>query len=830
MSFTGQVKIQGKKVGRPSQRLTLHQNGLKITSASLTKLDNKAGAQTIDVTRINTQKSFDELRLHTSEQLFPGEYVVEIEFSAKITEPMHGIYPCNFKLDGQSRQLIATQFESHHAREAFPCIDEPEAKAVFSLRLKTPANETVIANTPVLNQKEVGKDLITTFEDTPRMSTYLLAFVYGELEYKEAKTNGGTTVRIYSTPDKIGLTDFGLDVSVKSLDFFEDYFGVPYPLPKLDIIGLPDFSAGAMENWGLVTFRESVLYVDPKSSGIDTKQFVCMVVSHELAHQWFGNLVTMKWWNDLWLNESFANLMEYRATDELFPEWKIWEEFTAREMGQALTRDALPNVQSVRTDVRHPDELSSVFDPSIVYAKGGCLLNMVRNLVGETAFRQGLRTYFEEFKYQNTEAEDLWRHLGKASGVEVGELMQNWLNRPGYPVLDVDFNDGAGKLSVRQSRLVIGGTHGSSTIWQVPLSASRQLDKPMLRSESSEFSVERQDRPLVLNHEARSYFVSQYRNSRHFQELLRAAKEQTLDPIDRLLLVQSYLLLEKSGRVPTTDNLKVLISMSAEREEAVWSVLAGIIGGVRTLIDRDQAAEERFNAILRPLVSPLIKELGWDGQATDSSHTLKLRALALGLAAGAKDDDVIKEGLSRFAKLNRPADLAADTRSTVYFIGVRYGKGAEFSKLVNLYGELTNAEERDEIAAELTATREPGQIKQLLELITSGVVRLQDVPTWYAWLMRNRYSTEHTWRWLQDNWQWVEAKYGDDKSYDRFPRYTAMAFSKPEQLAEFKSFFEPKKNVALERPINLGIEEIEGRIKWREENEADVKDWLDKNG
>jgi aminopeptidase N len=311
---------------------------------------------------------------------------------------------------------------------------------------------------------------------------------------------------------------------------------------------------------------------------------------------------------------------------------------------------------------------------------------------------------------------------------------------------------------------------------------------------------------------------------------LRAAKEQTLDPIDRLLLVQSYLLLEKSGRVPTTDNLKVLISMSAEREEAVWSVLAGIIGGVRTLIDRDQAAEERFNAILRPLVSPLIKELGWDGQATDSSHTLKLRALALGLAAGAKDDDVIKEGLSRFAKLNRPADLAADTRSTVYFIGVRYGKGAEFSKLVNLYGELTNAEERDEIAAELTATREPGQIKQLLELITSGVVRLQDVPTWYAWLMRNRYSTEHTWRWLQDNWQWVEAKYGDDKSYDRFPRYTAMAFSKPEQLAEFKSFFEPKKNVALERPINLGIEEIEGRIKWREENEADVKDWLDKNG
>ena len=395
MSFRGRVKINGKKVGRPSQRLTLHQNGLKIKSVKLTKLDKKSGEQAIEVIRINTQKSFDELRLHTAEQLFPGEYGLEIEFSGQITEPMHGIYPCNFKLNGQDKQLIATQFESHHAREAFPCVDEPEAKAVFSLTLKTPADETVIANTPVQNQRTDDGSIVTTFEDTPRMSTYLLAFVYGALEYKEAESAGGTTVRIYSTPDKIGLTDFGLDVSVKSLDFFEDYFGVPYPLPKLDVIGLPDFSAGAMENWGLITFRESVLYVDPKSSSIDTKQFVCMVVAHEIAPQWFGNLVTMRWWNDLWLNESFANLMEYRATDELFPEWKIWEEFTAREMGSALNRDALPNVQSVRTDVHHPDELSSVFDPSIVYAKGGCLLNMVRNLVGEPAFRKGLKTYFE---------------------------------------------------------------------------------------------------------------------------------------------------------------------------------------------------------------------------------------------------------------------------------------------------------------------------------------------------------------------------------------------------------------------------------------------------
>lgn len=827
MTFSGKVKITGRKTGRPSRRLTLHQSGLKTASARITKIDKKSGEVPVEIIRINNHNSLNELRLHTTDQLFPGEYVIEIEFSGRITEPMHGIYPCNFKLDGQAKQLIATQFESHHAREAFPCIDEPEAKAVFALTLKTPAGETVIANTPVKTQRKTDSSLVTTFEDTPRMSTYLLAFVHGELGHKEAKTKSGTTVRIYSTPDKIGLTDFGLEVSVKSLEFFEDYFGVPYPLPKLDVIGLPDFSAGAMENWGLVTFRESVLYVDPKSSSIDTKQFVCMVVSHELAHQWFGNLVTMRWWNDLWLNESFANLMEYRATDELFPEWKIWEEFTAREMGQALTRDALPNVQPVRTDVHHPDELSSVFDPAIVYAKGGCLLNMVRNLVGEEAFRKGLKTYFEEFKYQNTEAEDLWRHLGKASSIDVGAVMENWLTQPGYPVLEADYDSQKSRLKLSQARLTIGKTEKpSTTVWQVPLAASRRIDTSLLTAKSAVMSTDTADYPLVLNHEAHSYFVSHYLNPSHFKTILDAAKQKRLKPIDRLLLVQSYLLLERAGRVPTTDNLQLFTSMGAEREEAVWSVLGAIIGGVRTLIDKDKQAEDRFNAILRPLVRPLVKELGWDGRENDSSHTLKLRAMALGMAAGAKDETVIKEALSRFSKFSRPADIAADIRSAVYFAVVRHGTENDFAKLVKLYGELTNAEERDEIASELTATRDPDQIKQLLKMLTSGMVRLQDVPTLFAWLMRNRYSTDLTWEWLSKNWKWVESKYSSDKSYDRFPRYSAMAFSKPEQLNEYKQFFESKMNVALDRPIKLGIEEIEGRIEWRQKNEADVKQWL----
>lgn len=827
-SFSGSVKIKGRKTGRPSQRITLHQKGLKISSAKVIKHDKKSGVIELPVARVNLQKSFDELRLHFNEQIYPGMYTLEIEFSGRITEPMHGIYPCNFEIDGQKKQLIATQFESHHARETFPCIDEPEAKATFDLTLKTPTAETVIANTPIKKQATRNKQQETSFETTPKMSTYLLAFAYGELDYKSAKTKNGVEVRVYATPDKVKLTDFAVDVAVRCLEFFENYYGVPYPLPKLDLIGLPDFSSGAMENWGLVTFRESVLYVDPSSSSVETKQFVAMVICHELAHQWFGNLVTMRWWNDLWLNESLADLMEYIAVDALFPEWNIWQEFTRREIGSALSRDSLPNVQAVQTEVNHPDELASLFDPQIVYAKGGSLLNMVRWLVSEDKFKSGLKSYFEEFKYQNTVADDLWDHLEKASGVRVGDLMRNWLQRPGFPVISVDFKPAGKELSVSQKRLVQGENPQTETVWQVPLATSSPLSKAILKSKEATFALtKKSDYPLTLNHDGQSYFVAQYQNTAHFESILQAVKNGLLSPIDRLLLLQNQLLLEKTGQISTLQNIQLLPYYDGEREEAVWGMLAGIIGNARALIDKDQDLESKLNGFIRPLAAPLVKELGWKTTSNEPAQTQKLRALALSLAAAAEDKAVIKEGLKLFRGFKVPADLAPDIRSVVYFIGIRYGQDADFEKLLELYKRLHNADEKDEAAAELTSTRDPKKIDRLLSMITGPDVRLQDAPTWYAWLARNRYGTDAAWQWLHDNWSWVEENYGDDKSYDRFPRYSAMVFSKPDQLKQYRFFFEPRSNIALERPIKLGIEEIEGRIKWRQANEKPVKDWLD---
>jgi aminopeptidase N len=360
MHLSGTVTIIGKKTGRPSQRLTFHQKSLKVTEATITKKDKKSD-QSIEVVRINHHASLDEVRLHADSLLYGGEYVITLKFSGTITDNMHGIYPCYYDLDDTKKALIATQFESHHAREAFPCIDEPEAKATFDLTIISPKGETVLGNTPIAFQTEKDGQLSTTFETTPNMSTYLLAFAYGDLQARSGKTKSGVDVNIWTTKaHQLESLDFALDVAIKSIDFFNEYFDVPYPLPKADHIALPDFSSGAMENWGLITYREVGLISDPKSTSQSSREYSAMVIAHETSHQWFGNLVTMKWWDDLWLNESFANVMEYVAVDALFPQWNIWNSFITMEGLGALRRDSIAGVQAVKTEVHHPDRKSVV--------------------------------------------------------------------------------------------------------------------------------------------------------------------------------------------------------------------------------------------------------------------------------------------------------------------------------------------------------------------------------------------------------------------------------------------------------------------------------------
>jgi aminopeptidase N len=829
MKFSGTVTIRGKKVGRPSQRITFHQKGLKITSATVTKHDKKSGRE-IGLARINNQDSFDEVRLHAAEMVYPGDYTVVMEFEGDITRPMNGIYPCFFTHGGVEKKLIATQFESHHAREAFPCIDEPGAKATFDLTLETPASETVVANTPVKSQKTYDKKLVTSFETTPKMSSYLLAFVTGELEHKEAKTKDGVVVRAYATPDNVNLTQHGLDAAVKILEFFDDYFGVPYPLRKLDLVALPDFNVGAMENWGLMTFRETAMLTDLKSGSIESRQIVALVIAHEISHQWFGDLVTMQWWDDLWLNESFANLMEYVAVDAIYPEWHIWEQFVSHETASAKRRDSLADVQPIKCEVNHPEEINTIFDPSIVYAKGGTILRMLMHYIGDADFRRGLKLYFDEHAYSNTQADDLWKAFSAASGQNIAGFMDGWLHRPGYPLVSIDRQPNGTVVKLTQQRFLSDPAVNNKDArpWKVPLASTYALERSLLEKHTDQISLKIDgDAPLILNHEGASYFLPRYVNNDHLSEIIGGIKDNKVSTIDRLLLLDNYTMLQRGGFSTTIELLELLRGYEDESSESVWGAIAVAVGEVHKLIEGNELSEQKLDVIIQRLVRETAEKLGWDDKPDDDARTLRLRGLAQSLAVGAKTKTTISEGLERFSHFKRPSDLSPSTRTVVYYAGVRYGTEDDFQKLLDLYHATQNADEREEIAGALTSAKEPRRYQQLIKMLKTDAIRRQDFFHWYIWLLRNRYTREAMWQWLVGEWAWIEQEFMTDKNYGYFARYAGSIFSREDELKKFKKFFEPKKSIiSMGRDITLAEAEITSRIAWRRRNEAAVKAWL----
>ena len=410
-----------------------------------------------------------------------GEVTLTINYSAPLTDTMMGIYPSYYKVNGEKKQIIGTQFETTFARQAFPCVDEPEAKATFSLAIKFDEHpgETIIANMP---EDHVSAG-VHYFQQTVRMSTYLVAFAFGELQSKKTTTESGVEVGVFATKaHQLKELDFALEIAKKAIEFYEKFYQTPYPLPHSWQLTLPDFSAGAMENWGLVTYREAYLLLDPDNTSLDMKRLVATVITHELAHQWFGDLVTMKWWDDLWLNESFANMMEYVAVDAIHPEWKIWELFQTSEAPIALQRDATDGVQSVHVQVNNPAEIDALFDGAIVYAKGARMLVMVRALIGDDALREGLKNYFEAHQYHNATGADLWDALGKAANLDIGAIMKSWLEQPGYPVIEAKVVDG--QLQLSQQQFFIGDGHDTGRLWQIPLNANYK-EAPQIMKEQT---------------------------------------------------------------------------------------------------------------------------------------------------------------------------------------------------------------------------------------------------------------------------------------------------------------------------------------------------------
>ena len=802
--FSGTVDIRGE-VTTDKQSIILHSKDLSITAVLI---DGKQAENTLE----------GDTLIISHPNLLRGTHLVTVRFEGTITDGMHGLYPCYYEHDGVKKELLATQFESHHAREVFPCIDEPEAKATFDVTLTTENNVTVLGNTPVKKQFTENNRTTTIFETTPRMSTYLLAWIQGELHKKTATTKGGVEVNIWATKAQAPNTlDFALEVATNTIDYLNDYFKIPYPLAKSDHVALPDFTAGAMENWGLITYRERALLADPVTTSLPSKQYIALVIAHELSHQWFGNLVTMRWWDTLWLNESFATLMEYVVIDALYPEWNIWLTFASTEAVAALQRDCIDGVQPVQTSVNHPDEINSLFDPAIVYAKGARLLRMLQHFIGHQAFQNGLREYFETHAYQNTEGADLWKALAKSSGQDVEALMEAWITQPGYPVVHV--TSSAEGISLRQEQFFAGPHNPSSRLWPIPLEAA---GLPQIFSQR-ETTVQGTPETSRFNQAFSSHFITHY-SSDVFAHIVRELPK--LSPVAQLQHLFEQQLLARGNTVSSATLLPLLHALSNTEEDAVWSVMQLAIRHLKHFAPPSSRAENQLQTFTSTIAAELYAKIGWLPRKDEKETVTKLRPIVTEFILYGNNADSIKEALQLYTS-TPVAELNPEMRPIILETAVNHTEDA-FSNLIATYKTTPLADLKTGLMIGLSSVRDSEKVQRLMGLLTNETfVRRQDLPVWFLHLVRNPYTRPFAWKWMRDNWQWIIEKFAGDKHYDTFPRNAALFLSTKTELAEYKEFFEPiLKKPALSRIIELGINDIEGRVAIVEAQQTDVENAL----
>lgn len=777
--FTGHVDIIGQL---KSDCIKLHAVNLEITSVewspysedglnNLTKCDFESIPDGIEI------KITDEMKKRLADESERDNFVaLRLKFKSKLNTNMQGCYLSTYDFKGQKQKLIATQFESHYAREAFPCIDEPAAKATFDLTIILPdytEKDVVLANMPVISQVD-GK---FEFTRTPRMSTYLLAWVIGPLKSVSAVNKNGVKVSSYcalNQPESALI--FANETAARVLEYYDDKFQEKYPLPKLDQVALPDFEAGAMENWGLVTYRESMMLADPKAT-LDTKKSVAVTVTHELAHQWFGNLVTMAWWDDLWLNESFATLMEYRATDALYPNYHIWEEFFTGDCLVALRRDCLPGVQSVQQAVHHPAEIATLFDGAIVYAKGARLMLMLIRSMGSDQFDQGIRAYFKQHSYSNAIGDDLWRALQPYADFDVKDFMHAWISQPGYPVVQHEAN----QEWSQQRFLIAGSTDEATETWPLP---------------------------KVSDDMSGHYLINL--NQADFQEKLARFTDLSLEQQLRLLIDRT--LLAKTDAVASSSLLDLLPKFQQETSAAVWAIVSSLIADLKLFCPPETTAMRHYQKYLSRLFAQRWRSVDLSAHELDS-NALEMRDILLGIARYTEDEAILRSLADLYTA--DVTKLPSELRSHILSAKLYFCEPEIFADLLKQYQTLQDPEIKSDILAILGSfCKDPQHLEQLVDLLKQPeIVRPQDHIFLYVYLLRNHRSRSATLSWLIENWQYVKQLTGD-KSIEDYIRYTASAVRETKEAQELYRFIDSiADDPVLSRSISMAHNEIDARLR-----------------
>ncbi|MDR4471901.1 MAG: M1 family metallopeptidase [Nitrospira sp.] len=785
-------------VTEPTSEILLNATELDISSAMVSAEGRQPRTGTVQM-----DEEHQRCRISFQQEIPVGIWVLHLAFRGTLNDKLRGFYRSSYKdSHGGVHNLAATQFEATDARRAFPCWDEPHFKAMFAVTLVIDPALTAISNTRIIEDRQEQGKRVVRFAESIKMSTYLVAFIVGELVATPPIMAQQTPVRLWSVPGKQHLTSFGHEIAVYSLNFLADYYDIPYPGDKLDLIAIPDFASGAMENLGAITFRETALLLDQRTATHAEQGRVADVVAHENAHMWFGDLVTMAWWNGLWLNEAFATFMEMLVVDAWKPQWERWTAFGIARAA-ALSVDGLLSTRPIEFPVRAPKEAEAMFDV-LTYEKGASVLRMLEQHLGSTVFRDGVRHYLTSHAYGNAETTDLWVSLGHASQQDVPALMNEWIFSPGYPLLSLSV-DTHSTLTLRQHRFTYAedasaaASPAAAPHWQIPVQLrivteqGAETRRVLLRERESRIPLPNNWTSILANEGGHGFYRVRY--SAELLVGLQARGLDTLDPVERFNLLNDTWASTVAGMVPPADYLALTEHFHGERDPHVWAVMLGSFSTLHQLL----AEEDRplLATLVRKRLASTFADLGWAPRADERELVRELRGdIIRALGTLGRDETVQAQAGDAYRALQtqtRPID--PNVIPALVSILAFTGDEARYDEFARHFREATTPQEERRYLFSLAAFRNPALLERTLAKTLTDEVRTQDAPFLVSSLLHNIYIREKAWEFVKTHWEQMDRVF--PKSGLRRMCGGIVGLSTPELERDVRQFF-------ATRTIDLG--------------------------
>jgi puromycin-sensitive aminopeptidase len=766
-TFSGEETVT-VTVHEPVSELWLNAVELTITDVEISQDGGPARRGTASL----PDEATERCRLAFAEAIAPGTWRLRLAFRGTLNDKLRGFYRSTYKdATGATRTLAATQFEATDARRALPCWDEPSFKAVFAATLVVDPALTAVSNTRIVGERREGGKKVVSFADTIRMSTYLLAFVVGELEATDPLPVGRTPLRVWCVPGKRRLAAFGREIGAASLDFFERYYGLPYPGDKLDLLAIPDFAAGAMENLGAITFRETALLVDEQAATHGELERVADVVAHENAHMWFGDLVTMDWWNGIWLNEAFATFMEMLAVDDWKPAWQRWTTFGVSRAA-AFAVDGLHSTRPIEFPVLAPKDADAMFDV-LTYEKGASVLRMLEQYLGPDVFREGVRDYLRRHAYENAETRDLWAALGRASKQPIPELMDGWIFRPGYPLVSARLEGGQLVLDQRRFTYLprpLEDVPGRATAppadpdqrWHVPIQlriarrGATEVTRLVLTEREARVPLPADVDRVLVNESGHGFYRVRY-SAELLERIFRRPGE--LAPIERFGLVNDAWAATAAGLMPVAEYLDLTARFRGERDKNVWAILVGSFHALNRIVA--EAARPGLAALVRDRVRPAVEELGWEPRPGDDELVRQLRGDLIRALGTLGDDPAVQAQAAALYAAHRRGAAAVDPNVLPALIAVlaHVGDAARYEEFLGAFKTAGTPQEEQRYLYSLVNFRPAPLVEATLARTVNGEIRTQDAPFVVRSMLMTVHGREPAWHFVTVNWETMDRLY-----------------------------------------------------------------------